>query len=394
MKHRIFAFTFFVICIFSTITSYGETAIVEKKKFVIENFKTMSGTTLPELLVGWQSMGTLNSTKSNVILVSHYLLGTSHFAGKYNPDDKRAGYWDYIIGPGKAVDTNKYFVLSIDSPANANTKNPNVFTTGPASINPETGKQYGTDFPVITARDVVNVQHVLLSHLGINELHATMGASMGSHISLEWASAFPEMVKRVISVVGHGESNVWSQTQLGTWGASIRNDPNWNKGDYYDGAYPSDGMAESLSHLFLAANHGHAYEKKFKAANAQNREPWIDIKEDFESTNLIYDLAVKRAAIYDPNSYLYLLRLCQLFRLGHGDSLEAGIKPLKAKILLLPSEFDEIIGPYMTENFRNLLIRQNKHVVYDEIYAPWGHLDGIIAIGTKADVISKFLDET
>ena len=132
----------------------------------------MSGVTLSQVDVGWESYGTLNKAKDNVVLITHYFSGTSHAAGKYKADDALAGYWDALIGPGKAIDTNKYFVISSDTLVNANWHDPNVITTGPASTNPATGKPYGLDFPVVTITDFVEVQKRLLDSLGINKLHA------------------------------------------------------------------------------------------------------------------------------------------------------------------------------------------------------------------------------
>ncbi|MFL0809413.1 MAG: homoserine O-acetyltransferase [Agarilytica sp.] len=366
--------------------------LTEKQRFVIKDFKTTSGVVLPEVQVGWESYGKLNANKDNVIVISHYLAGTSHAAGKYSPDDKRAGYWDYIIGPGKAVDTDKFFVISTDSLSNAQTKNPKVFTTGPFSIDPSTGRPYGTKFPVVTVRDFVNTQYALLKSLGVTKIHATMGASMGSHQSLEWANAYPDMVERVISVIGAGEANVWSKADIGRWANEIQNDPNWNNGDYYDGPYPIDGITRAMWGMLFSVYHGHFLDQKLKTSIDKDRGPWEDITAKFEVTTWLEKIAASRASVFDPNAILYLARSCQLWRLGHGDSLAEGIKPIKAKILLLPAKHDEILGSYMTKQFYNALLMQNKRVQYEEIVGPWGHMDGIYAIGTKTKEIEAFLN--
>lgn len=365
--------------------------ITKKERFVIENFETTSGTVLPEVQIGWESYGTLNAAKDNVIVISHFLAGNSHAAGKYSPDDKRSGYWNYIIGPGKAIDTNKYFVVATDSLANAQTKNPNVITTGPGSINPQTGKPYGITFPVITARDIVETQHALIKSMGIKRIHATMGASMGSHVSLEWSNAYPDMVQRVISVIGTGEANVWSKGDIGRWANEIKKDPNWNNGNYYDGPYPQEGMVRAMWGMLFTVYHGHILDQKMKKSTDEDRGPWESITDTFEVTEWLEKTAQNRAGIYDPNSILYLARICQLWRLGHGKSLAEGIKPIQAKLLLLPAKNDEILGAYMTQQFHTELLKQNKRVQYSEIIGPWGHMDGILAIGTKVKEIEKFL---
>ncbi|HEX9238978.1 MAG TPA: hypothetical protein VF866_09505 [Xanthobacteraceae bacterium] len=137
--------------------------IVEKKAFALPSYTTVAGDTIKSVKIGWEAAGTLNADKSNAILVTHYFSGTSHAFGKYSAEDKAAGYWDAIIGPGKAIDTNEYYVLSSDTLVNLNANMPNVVTTGPASINPDTGKPYGMSFPVVSIKDFVSVQKALVS---------------------------------------------------------------------------------------------------------------------------------------------------------------------------------------------------------------------------------------
>jgi homoserine O-acetyltransferase len=147
----------------------AETLIVDKQTFTTQNFKTFGGKSIAEVKVGFESYGTLNAKKDNAILITHFFSGNSHAAGKYAESDALPGYWDAIIGPGKTIDTNKYFVISVDSLANANVNDGRTITTGPASINPVTNKPYGLDFPVVTIRDFVNVQKLVLESLGIKK---------------------------------------------------------------------------------------------------------------------------------------------------------------------------------------------------------------------------------
>jgi homoserine O-acetyltransferase/O-succinyltransferase len=165
--------------------------IVEKKTFELPSYTTVAGATVKSVNIGWESAGTLNADKSNAILITHYFSGTSHAFGKYAASDTTAGYWDAIIGPGKPIDTNKYFVLSSDTLVNLNAKASNVVTTGPASINPETGKPYGMTFPVVSIKDFVNVQKALIESLGIRKLRAVAGASMGGLQATSGRRAIP-----------------------------------------------------------------------------------------------------------------------------------------------------------------------------------------------------------
>jgi homoserine O-acetyltransferase len=206
--------------------------LTEKKTFEMPSYTTVGGGTIRNVRIGWESYGTLNADRSNAVLITHFYSGTSHAAGKYKADEKTAGYWDSIIGPGKAIDTNKYFVLSSDTLVNLNANLPGVVTTGPASINPDTGKPYGTSFPVVTIRDFVNVQKALLESLGISKVKI-VGASMGALQAYEWAVAYPDMVDRIVPVIGAAGGDPFLVAWLDVWAQPIRVDPKWNGGDYY-----------------------------------------------------------------------------------------------------------------------------------------------------------------
>jgi len=141
--------------------------------------------------VGWEAYGELNEAKDNVVLITHFFSGTSHAAGRYAEDDAAPGYWDYLIGPGKPIDTDEFYVISWDTLVNLNVGLPDVVTTGPASTDPDTGRPYGMEFPIVTIRDFVNVQNALLESLGITRLDAVMGASMGALQGYEWRPPIP-----------------------------------------------------------------------------------------------------------------------------------------------------------------------------------------------------------
>src|SRR3954463_4538753 len=149
--------------------------LVEKKVFELPHFTTRGGELLRNVRIGWESYGTLNRDRSNAILVTHYFSATSHAAGRYAADDALPGYWDPIIGPGKAIDTDKFFVLSSDTLVNLNAGDPKVVTTGPASIDPDTGKRYGMGFPVVSIDDFVAIQKALVESFGIRRLRAIAG---------------------------------------------------------------------------------------------------------------------------------------------------------------------------------------------------------------------------
>ena len=176
----------------------SHTLIVETKTVELANvpgkLKLVSGREIGPVTVAYETYGTLSEEKDNAILILHALTGDSHVAGKYSPDDKKAGWWDGMVGPGKAFDTDKYFIIC------SNILGGCRGTTGPNSINPETGREFALDFPVITIRDMVNTEKLLIDYLGIESLYAVAGGSLGGMQALSWLIAYPEMVRSAIIV--------------------------------------------------------------------------------------------------------------------------------------------------------------------------------------------------
>jgi homoserine acetyltransferase len=166
-----------VVSLLAIVDATGYDGPVEKQVFTLPAYTTVGGKTLKNVRVGYETYGKLNAAGDNAIFVSHFFTGSSHAAGKYKSADAAAGYWDPIIGAGKAIDTDKYFVISADALTNLNTKDPNVTTTGPATIDPDTGKPYGMAFPIVSYRDSVRVHKALVDSLGVKKLHAVAGAS-------------------------------------------------------------------------------------------------------------------------------------------------------------------------------------------------------------------------
>ncbi len=387
---------FFVIVLSISMLSFvasgtvdAKDLIVEKQKFTTNNFKTLNGNTIKQVNVGWEAYGQLNQDKSNAILITHYFTGNSHAAGKYNESDPMPGYWDSIIGPGKAIDTNKYYVISSDTLVNASAFDKNVITTGPASINPDTGKPYGLSFPVVTIRDFVNVQKALIDSLGIKKLHAVVGASMGSMQSLEWAVAYPEMVARMVSVIGSAQSDAWLVAGLEKWAAPIKQDPNWNKGDYYNANAPKRGLQLSLASITQDAMHPAIFNASNPKHQTINDKALNDITANFPVVDWLYGAANARVNTMDANHVLYLVRASQLFIAGHNNDLVGSLAKVTAKTLFLPATNDLLLYPAMSKKAHDLLGEQSQ---YHEINGMWGHLDGIFSIKSKAEILTSFLE--
>lgn len=369
-------------------------AIVEKKVFEMPSYTTTGGATIKKVRIGWESYGTLNAAKDNVILVTHFFSGNSHAAGKYKADDPAPGYWDAIIGPGKPLDTDKYFIVSSDTLVNLSAKDPTVTTTGPASIDPDTGKPYGMSFPVVTIRDFVNVQKALLDSLGVKTLHAVMGGSMGALQAMEWAAAYPDQVGRVVAAIGGAEADPFLVGWLNLWAAPIKLDPNWQNGDYYGKAEPKAGLTEALKVVTLHARHWKWADATFGRKWAEEgKDPRAAMGNQFAVEAWLDKAAATRAAVSDANHFLYLVKANQTFVAGNGNSLDEGLARIKAPVLLIPSADDMVFPPERAMRpLKERLEKQGVRVEYtDAITSTLGHLDGIAFIAKAGDNIGRFL---
>lgn len=386
--------TLFLLGLLLTTVATAELPLVEKRVFETQNFKTFGGEVIPQVRVGWEAYGELDEDRSNVILVAHHFSGTSHAAGRYSHEDPEPGYWDAIIGPGKAIDTDRFYVISSDTLVNANVHDENVVTTGPASIDPRTGRPYGLDFPVVTIRDFVEVQVLLLDSLGIEKLHAVVGASMGSLQALEWAVAYPERVERMVSVIGAARMRPWEIAVLESWAWPIRLDPNWNRGDYYDGAAPLDGLTASMALVTQQALHPAFFSARFPAQANVTPEVLDSVRNGFEVTDWLWQRARERARLMDANHVLYLVRASQMFVAGHGNDMMQALEKVQAESLFLPAAGDLLLRPELARQAHRRLKSLGRTSTLHEIEGDMGHLDGLTAIQDHAARLAEFLDES
>ena len=360
--------------------------IVEKKTFELPSYTTVAGETIKPVKIGWESAGTLNADKSNAILITHYFTGTSHAFGKYTPGDPAPGYWDAIVGPGKAIDTDKYFVLSSDTLVNLNTKLPNVITTGPASINPETGKPYGMSFPVVSIKDFVHVEKALIDSLGIKKLKAVAGASMGGLQAYEWAQSYPDSVDRIVAVISFATPEPFLIGWLDMWAQPIRLDPKWNNGDYYGKEPPTEGLKAALKLVTLHANSWEWARKTFGTAWAEEgKDPAKAMANKFKIEAALDQVAAARAAIGDANSFLYLAKANQL----------ASVDPANIKVpaLVIYSPNDLVFQEPIVQETIQRIGAAGTPVDSGTVTGPNGHLNGLLQIAQRADQIAAFLNK-
>lgn len=367
-----------------------EPLLTKKQVFAYPGaYTTTSGTALEQVKVGYETYGTLNASGDNAIFVAHFYSGTSHAAGKYQASDAMPGYWDALIGPGKPIDTNKYFVVSADTLSNINPKDPNVTTTGPSSIDPATGKPYGMRFPVIAMRDSVRVHRALLDALGVKKLRAAVGASGGAIQAMEWAALYPDYVERVVHVVGPGFSiQPWAIGLLEAWVAPIRQDPKWNQGDYYGREEPREGVAQALKLVTLTTRSWGWTDRTFgyKPA-AADKPPQAAIDNRFAVEDALTKAGLARAAVTDANNKIYMAKANQLY------NVEADVEKMKARILFLPAKSDLVFPPEFSRKAAERYRALGKSAEVFEIDGDGGHLDGLLAAAKAANVIRTFIDQ-
>ncbi|HYG60821.1 MAG TPA: homoserine O-acetyltransferase, partial [Symbiobacteriaceae bacterium] len=290
-----------------------------------------SGRVLDEAVLCYETFGRLNARGSNAILVCHALTGDSHVAGRYDPSDRKPGWWDEAVGPGKALDTDRFFVIC------SNVLGGCQGSTGPAGINPATGEPYGLDFPLVTTGDMVRAQARLLDHLGVSQLVAVVGGSLGGMQTLQWAVAYPDRMRGIVPIGGagrfHPQGIAFNEVQR----QAILNDPEFRGGRYYGTPGPVRGLATARMLGMITYRSDSSMWQQFGRELRPGREeipPVADFGITYQVESYLHyqgDALVRR---FDANSYLYLSRAMDLHDIGRGyPSYEAAHAAIRARVL-------------------------------------------------------------
>ncbi len=345
-----------------------------------------SGRKFGPIDVAYETYGELNSEKSNAILVCHPLTGNAHAAGWHEGDEK-PGWWDNMIGPGKAFDTDLYYVIGM------NTLGGCKGTTGPGSINPETGEPYGLDFPVITINDMVRVQHKLIEHLGIDRLFAIAGGSMGGMQALQWPITYPDQVKFVIAIATTAVSSPQQIALNEVRRRAIMSDGKWQDGDYYGNEPPVDGLrlARMIGHITYLSDT--SMKEKFGRRLREGEDLNFDFGVDFEVENYLHYKGGSFVERFDANSYLYLTKAVDYFDLTNGGkvSLAEAFSDAKAKFLITSITSDWLYPPYQSKDIVKALESKDLDVTYSEITSTYGHDAFFLEPGQLKHMVANFL---
>lgn len=369
-----------------------------------EPFTFENGQTIPSLTIRYETYGKLNRDRTNVILICHALSGDHHCAGIYSLNDKKSGWWDNLIGPGKAVDTNKFFVICTNCLGGCQG------STGPASINPLTGKRYNLDFPLVTIRDMVRAQHRLITkHLGISELYAVIGGSMGGMQVLQWAIDYPDMCKRIIPMATTARQSAQAIAFNEVGRVAIIQDPEWRNGNYEQGMGPKVGLsvARMMAHITYLSEEG--LQEKFgrtrqaEKGNTMASSLAIDGASGTASIFKNAEFAVEGYLRYqgksfinrfDANTYLYFTKALDRFDLSlEKGSFDAAFSVVTARTLVIAFTSDWLFSTDQNRNIVHALQRNQKDVSYIELDSSLGHDSFLVHDPVLYDIVRAFLDD-
>lgn len=356
-----------------------------------EGFVLESGARLPELRVAYETYGALAKKRDNTIFICHALTGDAHVAGLHADGARTRGWWDSMVGPGRGIDTNHYHVVC------ANILGGCRGTTGPSSIDPRTGRPYGSAFPHFTVRDVVHVHLLLLKQLGIARLAALVGGSFGGMQVLEWVLHRPETVDRAVCIASAASLSAQALSFDIIGRKAITSDPNWQGGDYYrTGRAPVGGLdlARRIGHVtYLSPTMMDAKFGRFRNVETQAKDEGGSLfRSDFEVERYLEYQGEKFVKRFDANSYLYITEAMDEFAIGErGASLDTLFERVQSKMLIVALSSDWLFLPEQSRAIANALLRAGKAVSYCMLHAPQGHDAFLVDVEHLADIIRAFL---
>ncbi len=343
--------------------------------------------TLGPVDIVYETYGEPNEDRSNAILILHALSGDAHVAGYHHPNDKRTGWWDEMIGPGKGFDTSKYWIIC------SNIIGGCKGTTGPSSINPKTGKPYCLDFPIITIGDMVEAQRKLIEHLGISQLYSLAGGSMGGFQVLEWTLRFPEMTRSAICIATCSRLSAQALAYNAVGRNAITSDPGWKGGEYCGTQGPVKGLAIArmighityLSDLSMDSRFG----RRLQSADRFS----YDFTAEFAIESYLQHQGQRFIERFDANSYLYITKAMDYFDIARSyGSIDEAFAAVKSKYMFVSYSSDWLFTTRQSREIVGSLKRNKKDVSYIEIDSPYGHDAFLMEQKQLKRIIVPFLD--
>ncbi|MDZ7641173.1 MAG: homoserine O-acetyltransferase [Desulfurivibrio sp.] len=370
--------------------------IVEKKFYTFAEAPAAplvleSGAELGPVTVAYETYGQLSPRRDNAVLVLHALTGDCHAAGYYSKADPKPGWWENMVGPGKGIDTDRYFVICSSILGSCGG------TTGPGSTSPVTGKPYALDFPVVTVGDMVEVQHRLLKHLGIDRLLAVVGGSLGGMQALEWSLRYPAQVDGVIALATTMRHSALAIAFNEVSRQAIMADPNWKHGNYYGGPKPATGLAVArmIGHVTYLSDE--ALRRKF-GRRLQGKEDFsFEFDIDFQVESYLRHQGSKFVERFDANSFLYVTKASDYFDLGRRDDATSAVEafaPARSRFLVVSFTSDWLYPTYQSRELVRALKKNRADVSFCEIKADSGHDAFLITNRRLSALVGNFLAST
>ncbi|CAD7287553.1 Homoserine O-acetyltransferase [Campylobacter majalis] len=360
-----------------------------KKQKFYEPLSLESGRMLLEYKLAYETYGTLNADKNNVIVVCHALTGSHHAAGKYKNDDK-SGWWDGLIGKNKAIDTDKFYVICVSILGSC------YGSTSPLSIDKSTGKQYRLNFPVLAISDVVKAQMRLFKHLGINQAHAVIGGSLGGMQALCFAIEFADFAKNVIILASTYQTKPWAIAFNKIGIEAIKNDPEFKNGEYNEHEILKNGLkgmayGRMAGHIsFLSPD---SMDKKF-GRNYVKTDGLYELFGRFSVDTYLQYNSINFTKRFDPLSYLYITKMMNIFDCTrHYDSLEDALSPIKAKLTLIAFSSDLLFPPSCMQQMQESLLKLGKNSKFILIDSDYGHDAFLVEIDKFQNHVREALNE-
>ena len=344
------------------------------------------GEKLGPITVAYETYGSLNKEKSNAILILHAFSGDAHAAG-WHEGASSPGWWDEMIGPGRAFDTDKYFVIC------SNVLGGCSGTTGPSSIDPRTGKPFGIDFPSISIPDMVQVQSGLLDHLGIEKLLSVAGGSMGGQQVLEWVVSFPQRLRSAIAIATAAKHSPQQIAFNEVGRQAIMADPNWQDGQFYDSEPPAKGLsvARMIGHITYMSDT--SMSKKFGRRTGSNGKT-RPFGNGFEVEEYLHHKGLTFVDRFDANSYLYITRAIDDYDASRGGGLAEALRGLEARILVLSFKSDWLYPSHQSQEIVRGCKKAGVDVTCCEISSTYGHDAFLLEVAEQTKLVSHFLERT
>ncbi len=370
----------------------GSVGLVRPQQFTFaetEPFPLDSGASLGPVTLAYETYGRLNAARTNAILITHALSGSANAAGSHAADGAKPGWWDDCIGPGKAFDTDAFFVVC------SNVLGGCSGSTGPAHVDPATGRPYGMRFPVVTIGDMVRAQVRLIDHLGIEQLLCVAGGSMGGMQALEWATHHPQRLKAAIPIAttAHHSPMLIALSEVGR--QAIYADPAWNNGDYYDAALKPDAglaVARMVGHITYLSEA--SMQQKFGRRLQDQVRYGYEFRSEFQVESYLKYKGDNFTRRFDANSYLYVTKAMDYFDLSAetGSVAAAFANSAHVRFLVLSFTSDWLYPSYHSKALVSALTAAGADVTYLDVQSSWGHDAFLLEVGTMTKLLRGFLD--